>query len=155
MNLKPPKTTVHFFKFMVNCFFFLIFTRFAYHNDFFILIESRSSQFTFGSDCTVLVPCTVTCFDNARVSSATAPCTLSKIMDPKSKWDVFTKFRAKLPAGRTDWRAFQLAFILYGHGWSSTSKVWRTFVEGKKGNYALSSLLGLPWVLHKNGFMQI
>ena len=27
------------------------------------------------------------------------------------KWDVFTKFRAKLPAGRTDWRAFQLAFI--------------------------------------------
>ena len=28
--------------------------------------------------------------------------------------DVFTKFRAKLPAGRTDWRAFQLAFILYG-----------------------------------------
>ena len=30
------------------------------------------------------------------------------------QWDVFTKFRAKLPAGRTDWRAFQLAFILYG-----------------------------------------
>ena len=30
------------------------------------------------------------------------------------EWDVFTKFRAKLPAGRTDWRAFQLAFILYG-----------------------------------------
>ena len=30
------------------------------------------------------------------------------------KWDVFTKFRAKLPAERTDWRAFQLAFILYG-----------------------------------------
>ena len=29
--------------------------------------------------------------------------------------------------------------------WSSTSKVWRTFVEGKKGNYALPSLLGLPW----------
>ena len=37
--------------------------------------------------------------------------------------------------------------------WSSTSKVWRTFVEGKKGNYALPSLLGLPWVLYKNGFM--
>ena len=32
----------------------------------------------------------------------------------KGQWDVFTKFRAKLPAGRTDWRAFQLAFILYG-----------------------------------------
>ena len=30
------------------------------------------------------------------------------------EWDVFTKFRAKLPAGRTDWRAFQLTFILYG-----------------------------------------
>ena len=30
--------------------------------------------------------------------------------------------------------------------WSSTSKVWRTFVEGKKGNYALPSLLGLSWV---------
>ena len=30
------------------------------------------------------------------------------------QWDVFTKFRAKLPAGRTDWRAFQLTFILYG-----------------------------------------
>ena len=30
------------------------------------------------------------------------------------EWDVFTKFRAKLPAGRTDWRAFQLAFTLYG-----------------------------------------
>ena len=37
--------------------------------------------------------------------------------------------------------------------WSSTSKVWRTFVEGKKGNYALPSLLGLPWVLYKDGFM--
>ena len=40
--------------------------------------------------------------------------------------------------------------------WSSTSEVWRTFVEGKKGNnYALPSLLGLPWVLYKNGFMSI
>ena len=28
--------------------------------------------------------------------------------------------------------------------WSSTSKVWRTFVEGKKSNYALPSLLGVP-----------
>ena len=37
--------------------------------------------------------------------------------------------------------------------WSSTSEVWRTFMEGKKGNYALPSLLGLPWVLYKNGFM--
>ena len=37
--------------------------------------------------------------------------------------------------------------------WWSTSKVWRTFVEGKKGNYALPSLLGVPWVLYKNGFM--
>ena len=34
--------------------------------------------------------------------------------EQSSQWDVFTKFRAKLPAGRTDWRAFQLAFILYG-----------------------------------------
>ena len=33
--------------------------------------------------------------------------------------------------------------------WSSRSKVWRTLVEGKKGNYALPSLLGLPWVLYK------
>ena len=33
---------------------------------------------------------------------------------PHAQWDVFTTFRAKLPAGRTDWRAFQLAFILYG-----------------------------------------
>ena len=32
----------------------------------------------------------------------------------RREWDVFTEFRAKLPAGRTDWRAFQLAFILYG-----------------------------------------
>ena len=30
------------------------------------------------------------------------------------EWDVFTKFRAKTSAGRTDWRAFQLALILNG-----------------------------------------
>ena len=36
MNLKPQKTKDHLLKFMVN-YFFLIFTRFAYQNDFFIL----------------------------------------------------------------------------------------------------------------------
>ena len=30
------------------------------------------------------------------------------------QWDVFTNFRAKSSAGRKDWRAFQLVFILYG-----------------------------------------
>ena len=54
IHLKPQKTKVHLLKFyiyiMVNC-FFLIFTRFAYQNDFFIL--AGSSHFTFGSDCTV------------------------------------------------------------------------------------------------------
>ena len=30
------------------------------------------------------------------------------------EWDEFTKFRAKSPAGRTDWRAFQLVLILNG-----------------------------------------
>ena len=30
------------------------------------------------------------------------------------QWDVFTKFRAKSSAGRTDWRAFQLVLILCG-----------------------------------------
>ena len=49
LNLKPHKTKVHLLKFMVN-YFFLIFTRFAYQNDFF---HSRSGHFTFGSDCTV------------------------------------------------------------------------------------------------------
>ena len=60
-------------------------------------------------------------------------------------------FAPKLPAGRTDWRPFQLAFILYDG--RRRRKFGGPFVEGKKGNYALPSLLGLPWVLYKDGFM--
>ena len=45
---------------------------------------------------------------------ATSADSTTAVASSTCKWDVFTKFRAKLPAGRTDWRAFQLAFILYG-----------------------------------------
>ena len=63
------------------------------------------------------------------------------------------KVSRQMPAGRTDWRAFQLAFILYGC--RRRRKFGGPCVEGKKGNYALPSLLGLPWVLYKDGFMKI
>ena len=39
--------------------------------------------------------------------------------------------------------------------WSSTSEVWRTFMEGKFGYHAQPSLLGRPRVLYKNGVIQI
>ena len=49
MNLKPQKTKVHLFKFMVNC-FFSHFYQVCISKRFF---HSRSSHSTFGSDCTV------------------------------------------------------------------------------------------------------
>ena len=49
MNLKPQKTKVHLLKFMVNC-FFSHFYQVCISKRFF---HSRSSHFTFGSDCTV------------------------------------------------------------------------------------------------------
>ena len=51
LNLKPHKTKVHLFKFMVNC-FFSHFYQVCISKRFF---HSRSSHFTFGSDCTVCV----------------------------------------------------------------------------------------------------
>ena len=53
------------------------------------------------------------CWESCGVLMVTFPrCAWKE--STKLQWDVFTKFRAKLPAGRTDWRAFQLASTLYG-----------------------------------------